>query len=174
MLGWLEWRWLWGIYSPQPLIQPLGNAAVDGHIGQSGVPPDSVQCASHVTQPLGFWRFRPLELCLHVASDSPMPHRTDTVHYPVRLLAAALTLRELSAHCALLDDCWSRPLRWLAVALLVHRTVQWIIAEHGLRNPKVKSLKSIDPGAPDTVRWHTGQSGALDQGSLRFLLLLSL
>jgi hypothetical protein len=23
------------------------------------------------------------------------------------------------------------------------------------------------PGAPDTVRWHTGQSGAPDQGSLR-------
>ena len=30
------------------------------------------------------------------------------------------------------------------------------------------------PGAPDTVRWHTEQSGAPDQGSLRFLLLLSL
>jgi hypothetical protein len=28
-------------------------------------------------------------------------------------------------------------------------------------------------GAPDTVRWHTGQSGAPDQDSLRFLLLLS-
>jgi hypothetical protein len=24
MLGWLEWRWLGGIYSPQPPIQPLG------------------------------------------------------------------------------------------------------------------------------------------------------
>jgi hypothetical protein len=42
-----------------------------------------------------------------------------------------------------------------------------------LRNPKVKSLKSIHPGAPDTVRWHTEKSGAPDQGSLRFLLLLS-
>jgi hypothetical protein len=29
----------------------------------------------------------------------------------------------------------------------------------------VKSLKSIFPGAPDTVRWHTGQSGAPDQGA---------
>jgi hypothetical protein len=25
MLGWLEWRLLWGIYSPQPPIQPLGQ-----------------------------------------------------------------------------------------------------------------------------------------------------
>jgi hypothetical protein len=43
-----------GIYSPQPPIQPLGHAAVDGRTGQSGAPPDSVRCASHVTQPLGF------------------------------------------------------------------------------------------------------------------------
>jgi hypothetical protein len=31
----------------------------------------------------------------------------------------------------------------------------------------------IHPGAPDTVWWHNGQSGAPDQDSLRFLLLLS-
>jgi hypothetical protein len=37
MLGWLEWRWLWGIYSPQPPIQPLGQAAVDGRTGQCPV-----------------------------------------------------------------------------------------------------------------------------------------
>ena len=54
MLGWLEWRWLWGIYSPQPPIQLLGQAAVDGRTEQSGASPDSVWCASHVTQPLGF------------------------------------------------------------------------------------------------------------------------
>jgi hypothetical protein len=29
---------LWGIYSPQPPIQPLGKAAVDGRTGQSGAP----------------------------------------------------------------------------------------------------------------------------------------
>jgi hypothetical protein len=29
-------------------------------------------------------------------------------------------------------------------------------------------MKSYGPGAPDTVRWHTGQSDAPDQGSLRF------
>jgi hypothetical protein len=28
------------------------------------------------------------------------------------------------------------------------------------------------PGAPDTVRWHTGQSSAPDQGSLRLSLAL--
>jgi hypothetical protein len=34
MLGWLEWRWLWGIYNPQPPIQQLGVVAVDGRTGQ--------------------------------------------------------------------------------------------------------------------------------------------
>jgi hypothetical protein len=70
MLGWLEWRWLGGIYSPQPPKQPLGVATVDGRTRQSDTPPDTVRCASHITQSLGFWRFRPLELCLLVAPDS--------------------------------------------------------------------------------------------------------
>jgi hypothetical protein len=54
MLGLLKWRWLGGIYSPQPPIQLLGVAVVDGCTGQSGAPPDTVRCASHVTLPLGF------------------------------------------------------------------------------------------------------------------------
>jgi hypothetical protein len=70
-------------------------------------------------------------------------------------------------------DRWSRPLRWLAVAPVAHRTVWWIIAERGLRNPKVKSSHLYGPGAPNTVQWHTRQSGAPDQGALRFLLLFS-
>jgi hypothetical protein len=41
-----------------------------------------------------------------------------------------------------------------------------------LQKPEGEEFESIAPGAPDTVRWHTGQSGAPDQGSLRFLLLL--
>jgi hypothetical protein len=54
MLGCLEEWWLGGIYS-----RPLENSVVDGRTGQSGVPPDTVRCASHVTQPLGFdrWSF---------------------------------------------------------------------------------------------------------------------
>jgi hypothetical protein len=69
MLGWLEWRWLRGIYSPQPPNNRWGGAAVDGRTEQSGAPPNTVRCASHVTQPLGFGRRRPLELCLLVAPD---------------------------------------------------------------------------------------------------------
>jgi hypothetical protein len=120
MLGWLEWRWLWGIYSPQPPIQPLGQAAVDGRTGQSDAPPDSVRCASHVTQSFGFWRFWPLELYLHVAPDSP-----------VHLLQLLWLLRKLSLHCSVAGDRCSRPLPWLAVAPLVHRTVRWHTGQSG-------------------------------------------
>jgi hypothetical protein len=42
-------------------------------------------------------------------------------------------------------------------------------SEVRLEKPKVRSLRLIHPGAPDTVRWHTGQSGAPDQGPFRFL-----
>jgi hypothetical protein len=40
--------------------------------------------------------------------------------------------------------------------------------------PEASKLELIHPGAPDTVRWHTRQFGALDQGSLRLVLLLSI
>jgi hypothetical protein len=49
------------IYGPQPPNNRWGWAAVDGRTGQSGAPPDTVRCVSHVTQPLGFGRSRPLE-----------------------------------------------------------------------------------------------------------------
>jgi hypothetical protein len=42
-----------------------------------------------------------------------------------------------------------------------------------LQKPEGGKFEGVRPWAPDTVRWHTRQSGALDQGSLRFLLLLS-
>jgi hypothetical protein len=58
-----------GIYSPQPPNNRWGEATVDGRTGQSGAPPDDVRCASHIIQPLGFGRSRPLELCLLVAPD---------------------------------------------------------------------------------------------------------
>jgi hypothetical protein len=36
-----------------------------------------------------------------------------------------------------------------------------------LRFPEGGELSLESPGAPDTVRWHTGQSGAPDQGAFR-------
>ena len=39
-----------------------------------------------------------------------------------------------------------------------------------LRIPEGAKFSFESPGAPDTVRWHTGQSGAPDQGTLRLSL----
>jgi hypothetical protein len=171
-LGCLEWWWL-GVFIAPTNKTAVGEAAVDGRTGQSDAPPDTIRCASHVTQPLGFWRFRSLELW----QSRPLDSHCSLSGAPS---GAALTLRELSAHCSRcqsivgVDRCaGSRCSAGTPDGPVTHRTVRWIIAERGLWNPKVKSLRSIHPGAPDTVRWHTGQSGAPDQGSLRFLLLLS-
>jgi hypothetical protein len=100
-------------------------------------------------------------------------HRTSTVHCPVRLLVTALTIRELSVYCS---RC-RRPLQ-LTVALASHYSAGTPdspvnYSGEALQKPEGEKLESIAPGAPDTVRWHTGPSDAPDQGSLRFLLLLS-
>jgi hypothetical protein len=60
----------------------------------------------------------------------------------------------------------------IAVAPLVHRTlsggtpdspVNYSRAAPG--KPEGEEFSFKCPGAPDTVRWHTGQSGAPDQGA---------
>jgi hypothetical protein len=43
-------------------------------------------------------------------------------------------------------------------------------SEAPLKIPEGEELGVEFPGAPDTVRWFTGQSGAPDQGSLRLSL----
>jgi hypothetical protein len=54
----------------------------------------------------------------------------------------------------------------IAVASLVHRTVRGIpdspvnYSGAALGKPEAEEFELIHPGAPDTVRWHTGQSGA--------------
>jgi hypothetical protein len=47
----------WGIYSPNHQTSRLVEAAVEWRARQSGAPPDTVRCASHVTRLLGFDRW---------------------------------------------------------------------------------------------------------------------
>jgi hypothetical protein len=127
------------------------------------------------------------------APDSSMHHRTATVHCPVRATSAqplgfgagrpleplsscctgqsgALWLccsdfcRGTVAHCTFLQ---SRPLAQRVVVPLAHRTVRWNIAERVFKFPRVTGLELYDPGAPDTVRWHTGQSDAPSFSTLK-------
>jgi hypothetical protein len=85
-----------GIYSPNHQNSHWGGLFSMGA-------PDTVWCASHVTQPLGFWRFQPLELWHLGAPDSSVPHQTGTVHRLVRLCRLLWLLPRtvaLSGHCA--------------------------------------------------------------------------
>jgi hypothetical protein len=52
-LGYLECGVLGGIYNPNHQTSRLVEAAVAWRTGQSGAPPDTVRCASHVTRLLG-------------------------------------------------------------------------------------------------------------------------
>jgi hypothetical protein len=45
-------------------------------------------------------------------------------------------------------------------------------SEAPLRIPEGEEFNFESPGAPDTVRWHTGQSGAPNQGTPRLSLAL--
>jgi hypothetical protein len=63
--------------------------------------------------------------------------------------------------------------REVAVAPLSHRTVRCApdspmnYSGAPLEIPEGEEFSLECPGAPDTVWWHTGQSGALDQGAFR-------
>jgi hypothetical protein len=142
MLGCLEEWWLGGIYSPNHQNGRWGTLL------SKGAPDSPVRQPRHPTV-----RVWPLELLTSGPPDSPVVHRTGTVHCPVCHLTPALTLRAQSAlftvHCS---RC-RRPLARVAVAplgtpdsLVLHRTV--------------RQVWSWSP-------WCTGQFGAPDQGSLR-------
>jgi hypothetical protein len=87
------------------------------------------------------------------APDSPVSHRTYTIHCPVRRTVRALFT--LQATVALASRCSGGT----PDSPVAHRTIRWIIAERLSRNPKVASLKPYGPG-------HRTLSGAPDQGSL--------
>jgi hypothetical protein len=70
----------------------------------------------------------------------------------------------------------------VAVAPLAHRTLSGASSDSPVNYSRAASRISEgeqfgvgDPGgAPDTVRWHTGKSGAPDQSTLRLTLALNI
>jgi hypothetical protein len=107
--------------------------------------------------------FRPLELLTTGPPDSPMVHRTGLVHCLARLLAPALTLRAQARTVALQTtvgtDWHTRQSGATPDSLVNYSGAASRIPEGGKFGVEL-------PGTPDTVRWHTGQSGAPDQGCL--------
>jgi hypothetical protein len=130
----------------------------------------------------------------------PVVHRTSPVDCPVchpRVLcsstrAGAHLMRcrrplERSSHCSAgspdspvnYSGAEIRSWRVQSRSPLEHRTLSGgapdspvNYSEAPLKIPEGEEFGLEFPGAPDTVRWHTGQSGAPDQGSLRLSLAL--
>jgi hypothetical protein len=89
----------------------------------------------------------------------------------------ALTSARAGAHCSVSLFLCRRSLARVVVAPLgtpdspvLYWTVRWIIVERPPRIPEGGEFGVEFPGAPDTVRWHTGLSGAPDQGCLLLFL----
>jgi hypothetical protein len=117
-------------------------------------------------------RVLPLEFLTCGPPDSPVVHRTGPVHCPMRHLAPALTSARAVAlfivHCRLLQTTVG------AVSRCSAGTPDSPVNYSGVASQIPEGDKfGVDLlGAPDTVRWHTKQSGALDQGNLRLSFAL--
>jgi hypothetical protein len=128
-----------GIYSHQP------NCSRWRRLLAMGAPDSPVRQPRHPTV-----RVRPLELWQPGPPDSPVVHRTVTIHCSVRLLAllwlCACCPRTVHVHCLVLQMIVGA----VAVAPYgtpdspkLHRTVRWIIAEWLSKNPKLSSSELI-------------------------------
>jgi hypothetical protein len=117
MLGWLEWRWLGVFIASNHQFNRWGTLL------SMGAPDSPVRQPRHPT-------VRVLTVST-VGAFVFMWHRIGTVHYLVRLLAAAMTLRELSAHYSTFAGvrcsrplCWSRCPAGAPDSPMAHRTVR--------------------------------------------------
>jgi hypothetical protein len=137
----------------------LGNSAVDRRTGQSGAPPDTVRCASHVTQPLGFDRW----------SSDLWGHRT------VRWCTGQVLITVRCAFCAC-SDFYARCPRTVAhCSPFAHdrwhasRCSRWHTGQSGATPDSLVKYSGGAPqipeggkfgvdlsDAPDRVRWCTG------------------
>jgi hypothetical protein len=157
-----------GIYSPQPPKQPLGVAAVDGRTGQSGAPPDTVRCASHVTQPLGFGHSRPLEPLSSSGTGQSGAASDRYCSLSSAPLTAALLCRALFAQCSSISSAFAVD-RCAKESLLCWCTRQSGGTPDSPLNYSGATLEKPETAKFDPVRsWCTGQFGAPDQSTLSF------
>jgi hypothetical protein len=148
-LGWLEWRWLGGIYSPNH----YSSRCCRWHTRQSGGAPDrvlfTIRCLP-CQQTVGVWSGWPLKsfvLLLH-----------QTVRWHTRLSSAFWLC--CSDFCTVRFYCSSQSTfarRWLLLCWLTghvrwHWTVRWIIAERFPEKLDSGQFTRCSVWAPDSVR----------------------
>jgi hypothetical protein len=145
----------------------VGRLAVAWHIGQSGAPPNTVRCACHITRPLdsNCWSF-----CL--LGHRPVWWCTGHALFTVR--CAIWLCSDSGTHCSLFNAFCRRPLARSSRCSAGTPDSPVNYSGATSRIPEGEQFGVGDPGAPDTVRWCTGQSGAPDQGTLRLTFALSI
>jgi hypothetical protein len=159
---------------------------------QSGAPPDTVRCTSHVSRPLGFdrwssvlWARLAVRCATRACSVLCVRRRAfNVLQSTVAREVVVAPLAHRTVRCAPdspvnFSGADSRSWRVQSRSPLGHRTLSGgapdspvNYSEASLRIPKGEKFSLESPGAPDTVRWHTGQSGAPDQRALRLSLAL--
>jgi hypothetical protein len=138
----------------------------------------TVRCACHITWPLDSdrWSF-------YLLGHRTVRWSTGQTLFTVR--CAISLYSDSGAHCSAFNAFCRRPLARSSCcsagtpdSLVRHRTLSGATPDSPVnysgaasRIPEGEQFGVEVPGAPDTVRWHTGQSGAPDQGTLRLALL---
>jgi hypothetical protein len=167
-LGCIEVWWLGGIYSPNHQKNRWWGLL------SYGAPNSPVRQPRHQT--VGF---RPLELLTMGPLDSLVVHRTGPVHCPVRhlhlLWLLRAQLRTVAFHCSVADTVGMVDRCSAGHTGQSGATPDSPGNYSGAASPNSRRWQvwswvpwctGLSGGAPDIVWWHTGQSGALDQGCL--------
>jgi hypothetical protein len=152
MLGWLEWWWLRGIYSPNHYSSCWLNSLSMG-TPDSPVVHQTQHCslsgACHVCRSLGFGavdRWIRLSFCC-TGQFGATCHRilsSDFCRYRLRAVAQSTV-------------GWSWPLLVVSPdSPVAHRIVRWFLVDERWENPRVVSSRGAPARAPDTVRCATG------------------
>jgi hypothetical protein len=145
-------------------IAPTTKLAVWWRLLSHGAP-DTVRCAFHVTWPLDSDRW---SFCL-------LGHRTvrwctGQALFTVR--CAISLCSDSGAHCSAFNAFCRRPLARSSRCSAGTPDIPVNYSGAASRIPEGEQFGVGVPGAPDTVRWHTGQSGAPDQGTLQLTFAL--
>jgi hypothetical protein len=139
----------------------------------------TVRCACHVTWPLDSDRW---SFCL--LGHRIVRWRTEQALFSVR--CAIWLCSDSGAHCSAFNAFCRRPLARSSRCTagtpdspVRHRTLFGATPDSPVnysgavsRIPEGEQFGVGVLGAPDTFRWHTGQSGAPDQGTLRLTFAL--
>jgi hypothetical protein len=169
----------WGIYSPNHQTSRLVKAVVAWRTGQSDAPSDTVRCACHITWPLDSdrWSF-------YLLGHRTVRWCTGQTLFSVR--CAIWLCSDYGTHYSTFNAFCRRPLArsnhcsaGTSDSPVRHRTLSGATSDSPVnysgapsRIPEGEQFGVGVPGAPDTIRWHTGQSGAPNQGTLRLTLAL--